>query len=100
MRDRLSAEAHASDLPLVLGNTVETDRSGNVLQIDGEKRRREIVGDSVGETLNRRRRSPDMQRDRASPERREETEAFDMVEVEVRQDKVDLAHAFEIAIDP
>src|SRR5262249_17843613 len=63
-------------------------RSRDVAQVEREERRRERAQDPVAQRQYRRPRPPDLDRHALVPERREETKALEMVEVEMSQEEV------------
>ena len=63
--------------------------AGMLREVDGKERRRERPRDAVPERVDRRRRAPDVKLGVLPPERLEEAQPLDVVEVEMRQQEMD-----------
>jgi hypothetical protein len=90
MDDELRREGSAIDRPGPAWNIVEGHRGWDVSELDWEQWRREGARDPFPETQFLGRRSPDVQLHVLIPERREEAQSFEVVEVEVSEAEVDL----------
>ncbi len=68
---------------------VERHPGGHVAEVEGKERRGERPQDPVVEAEHRRAGAPDVDAHPVVPERREEPEALEVIEVEVGQEEVD-----------
>src|SRR6266566_2448461 len=93
MDNEMRREGGAVDRPGPARNIVEGHRGRDVPELDREEWRREGARDAFPETQLLGRRSPDVELDALIPERREEAQSFEVVEVEVSEAEMDLSHA-------
>ena len=93
VEDGVGDDRRGADLPRVVGHVVEVHPRGNARELDREERRRQVARDPLGQRASRRRRSPDVQLRLLVPDRAEEAEAFDVVDVQVREQEVDRLRA-------
>ena len=93
MHDEIRGQRCAVYRPRLPWNVVESHSSRDLAEADREERRREGTRDALAETQERRGRSPDVEREPLVPERREEAESLEVVEVEVGQEEMNAARA-------
>ena len=72
------------------GRVVERQVRGNIIEVDREQRRREIHRNPLGERLNRRRWTPEVNLDVGIEQRPEEPETLQVVKMEMAEQDVQL----------
>src|SRR5207249_7747908 len=100
MRDGLGVEPRASQLPGLARDVVEDEPSRDLGEIDREQRRREVAADPRVEAPYRRGRPPDVELRLRVPDGREEPKTLDVIEMQVREEHVDLADALPYELEP
>ena len=75
----------------LLGRITQLELAGEVPEPDREERRREVAPEAF-QQWRRGRRRPDRDGDASHEERREEADAHDVVEMEMREQQVDVPH--------
>ena len=100
MRDGVPQGSGAADCPLLLGTSWKLSWAGTSARRTGKERRRNVAGDAVLEAPDRRGRTPDVELGVLAPEGREEAQALEVVEVEVRQEEVDRAGGSASSVAP
>src|SRR6266516_132453 len=93
MDNEVRRDRDAVDRPGPARDIVEGHGGRDVPELDREERRREGARDAFPETQLLGRRSPDVELYALIPERREEAQSFEVVEVEVSEAEMDLPHA-------
>src|SRR6186997_2484806 len=88
MEHEVGAEREAFVAPRAARQVVEADPGGNVTEVAWKEGRRERSLNTLAQAQERRTRTPDVQFHALVPERREEAEPFDVVEMEVREKEV------------
>src|SRR6266576_813446 len=93
MDNEVCREGGVVDRPRLARNIVEGHCGRDVPELDRKERRREGARDAFPETQLVGWRSPDVELYALIPERREEAQSFEVVELEVREEEMDLPHA-------
>src|SRR5262249_59380996 len=86
-------DGSAAERALVWRDVAEGHAGRDVAKVEREEGRRERPNDRLAEGQDRRPRSPDVDRHGRIPQRIEEAEPFEVIEVEMRQQEVDPARA-------
>ena len=89
--DRFRFDDRATDVPRLAGHVFERGLGGGLRKADREERRRQVPRDPIPERRRRRRWSPEPELPAGPPERCEEAEPLDMIEMEVSE--TDVEHA-------
>jgi hypothetical protein len=93
MDDKVGSHRRAIDRPRLPRDVVERHPSWDVAELDRKERRGKGARDPFSKALDRRRRSPDIHGDALVPERGEKAKTLDVVEVQVRQEEIDMPRA-------
>ena len=88
MEHEIGEERDTVALPRFRGQIVKRDASRDVAQVEREQRRRERAQDAFPQRQDRRAWPPNVQRHCPVPQRGEEPQTFEMVEMKVRQEQV------------
>jgi hypothetical protein len=89
MDDRAGDDLRRAEGPGLVGSVVEMESRRHFREPHREQRRREVLRDPIGQGAGRRLRSPDVEFGTGIPERREEPEALEMIEMQVAEQDVD-----------
>ena len=91
MNDEVRGQSCSADCPTLPRNVTEPHSSGKIAKVDRKERRGEGAPDAFLEAQHRRGRSPDVQRHPLVEERPEEAKPLEVIEVQVREEHVELA---------
>ena len=83
VRDGLGPDARRPERELLVGQVVEGQPRGHLRELDREERRRQVLRDPLLEAVDGRGGPPEVDLEPRLPERNEEAEALEVVEVEV-----------------
>ena len=89
VQDEVGAERDPVRFPALARQVMEPDLGRDVAEVEWEQRWRERPQDPLAQADHRRARPPDVEGHLGVPERREEPEALEVVEMEVGQEEVD-----------